>query len=188
MAGQQNGLQDDRSSRLYDMIRILCYLQTSQRQPPGYIVENVPVVSSSSSRTLASMHKIHTSLGVPVFIDAAAVGSRAHHPRLRWTNMALVELLQSVVGRIQRPDAYVSDILDPDRAPRRVYYDDQAPLAVVNRRGEPRRALPTFISFVHSYAFKDNGPGLIWDSTTQEMVEPNADERERAMGFPTGTT
>jgi hypothetical protein len=38
------------------------------------------------------------------------------------------------------------------------------------------------------YAFKDNGPGLVWDSIMQEMVEPNADERERAMGFPTGTT
>jgi hypothetical protein len=44
------------------------------------------------------------------------------------------------------------------------------------------------VSFARSYAFKDNGPGLVWDSTTQEMVEPNADERERAMGFPTGTT
>jgi site-specific DNA-cytosine methylase len=46
MAGQQNGLQDDCSSRFYDMIRILRYLQTSQRQLPGYIVENAPVVSS----------------------------------------------------------------------------------------------------------------------------------------------
>jgi hypothetical protein len=29
---------------------------------------------------------------------------------------------------------------------------------------------------------------LVWDSTTQEIVEPNADERERAMGFSMGTT
>jgi hypothetical protein len=102
--------------------------------------------------------------------------------------MAPAELLQSAVGRIKRPDVYVSDILDPDRAPRRVYHDDQAPLAVVNRKGEPRRALPTLVSFARSYAFKDNGPGLVWESTTQEMVEPNADEWERAMGFPMGTT
>jgi hypothetical protein len=27
------------------------------------------------------MHKIHGILGVPVLIDAAAVGSRAHRPR-----------------------------------------------------------------------------------------------------------
>ena len=38
------------------------------------------------------------------------------------------------------------------------------------------------------YAFKDHGPGLVWNSKTQEMVEPNADKRERAMGFPTCTT
>jgi hypothetical protein len=44
------------------------------------------------------------------------------------------------------------------------------------------------VSFARSYVFKDNGPGLVWDSTIQEMVEPNADENERAMGFPTSTT
>jgi hypothetical protein len=70
---------------------------------------------------------------------------------------------------------YVSDILNPHRAPHRVYHDDQAPLAVVNRKGEPRRALPTLVSFARLYAFKDNGSELV-------------DERERAMGFPTGTT
>jgi hypothetical protein len=165
MVGKQNGLQDDRSSRFYDMIWVLRYLQTSQRRPPGYIVENVLVMSSSRSRTLESMHKIHTILGVLVLIDTAAVGSRAHRPHLWWTNMAPAELLQSAVGRIKRPDAYVSDILDPDRAPRCVYHDDQAPLAIVNYKGEPRRALPTLVSFARSYAFKDNGPGLIWDST-----------------------
>jgi site-specific DNA-cytosine methylase len=164
MAGNQNGLQDGRSSRFYDMVRIIRYLQTSQRRPPGYIVENVPVVSSSRSRTLESMHKIHGILGVPVLIDAAAVGSRAHRPRFWWTNLAPVELLQSAIARTRRPDVYVSDILDPHRTPQRVYHDDQAPLAVVNRKGEPRRAFPTLVSFARSYAFKDNGPGLVWDS------------------------
>ena len=82
----------------------------------------------------------------------------------------------------------MSDILDPYRTPRRVYYDDQAPLVVVNRKREPCRAFPTLVSFACSYAFKDNGLGLVWDSITQEMVEPNTDERERAMGFPTSTT
>jgi GAF domain-containing protein len=69
MAGNQNGLQDSRSSRFYDMIRVICYIQTSQRRPPGYIVENVPVVNSSRSRTLESMYQIHGILGVPVLID-----------------------------------------------------------------------------------------------------------------------
>jgi hypothetical protein len=188
MTGNQNGLQDGRSSRFYDMVCVICYLQTSQRRPLGYIVENVPVVSSSRSRTLESMHKIHGILGVPVLIDVAVVGSRAHHPRFWWTNLAPAKLLQSAIGRTRQPDVYVSDILDLHQTPRRVYHDDQASLAVVNRKGEPCRAFPTLVSFARSYAFKDNGPGLIWDSITQEMVEPNADERERAMGFPTSTT
>jgi hypothetical protein len=113
MAGKQNGLQDGRLSRFHDMIRVMRYLQTSQRRPHGYIVENVPVVSRSRSRTLESMYRIHNILGVPVLIDATAVGSRAHRPRLWWTNLALAELLQSAVGQIKRPDMYVSDILDP---------------------------------------------------------------------------
>jgi site-specific DNA-cytosine methylase len=74
-AGKQNGLQDGRLSRFHDMIRVMCYLQTSQIRPPGYNMENVPVVSSSRSRTLESMYRIHSILGVPVLIDAAAVGS-----------------------------------------------------------------------------------------------------------------
>jgi hypothetical protein len=146
------------------------------------------VVSSSWSRTLESIHRIHNILGMLVLIHAAAVGSRAHRPRLWWTNLAPAELLQLAVGRIKQPDVHVSDILDPHRAPQRVYHDDQAPLAVINCKRELRKALPTLVSFVRSYAFKDNGPGLVWDSTTQEMMEPNADERERAMGFSTGTT
>jgi hypothetical protein len=124
---------------------------------------------------LENMHRIHNIFGVLVLIDAAAVGSRAHRPQLWWTNLAPAELLQSAVGWIKRPDVYVSDILNPHRAPHRVYHDDQAPLAVVNRKGEPRRALPTLVSFARLYAFKDNGSELV-------------DERERAMGFPTGTT
>jgi site-specific DNA-cytosine methylase len=63
MVGNQNGLQDGRSSWFYDMVRVIRYLQTSQRRAPGYIVENVPVVSSSRSRTLESMHKIRGILG-----------------------------------------------------------------------------------------------------------------------------
>jgi hypothetical protein len=49
-------------------------------------------------------------------------------------------------------------------------------------------ALPTFVNFLASHAYKEGGPGLIWDICSQWLVEPNADERERAMGFPIGVT
>jgi hypothetical protein len=61
-------------------------------------------------------------------------------------------------------------------------------MAVVNRMGQPRMALPTFVSFPASHAYREGGPGLIWDTCLQQLVEPNADEREHAMGFPTGMT
>ena len=100
----------------------------------------------------------------------------------------LAKLLQSAFDCTRRPDVYVSDILDPHQTPRCVYHDDQAPLAVINRKREPCRAFSTLVSFAHLYAFKDNGPRLVWDSTTQKMMEPNTHERDRAMGFSTSTT
>ena len=83
----------------------------------GYIVENVPNVSSSRSRMLESMHKIHSILGVPVLIDAAAMGSQAHHLCFWWTNLVPVELLQSTISHTRWPDFYVSNILDPHWTP-----------------------------------------------------------------------
>ncbi len=49
-------------------------------------------------------------------------------------------------------------------------------------------ALPTFVSFPTSHAYREGGLGLVWDTCSQQLVEPNADERKRAMGFPTGVT
>jgi hypothetical protein len=61
-------------------------------------------------------------------------------------------------------------------------------MAVVNRMGQPRMALPTFVSFLASHAYKEGGPGFVWDTCLQQLVKLNANERERAMGFPTGMT
>ena len=42
------------------------------------------------------------------------------------------------------------------------------------------------VNYPGSYVFRDQGPGLVWDTTTQRLEEPQADER--AMGFFIGTT
>jgi hypothetical protein len=49
-------------------------------------------------------------------------------------------------------------------------------------------ALPTFVNFPMSHAYREGGPGLVWDTCLQWLVEPIADERERSMGFPIGVT
>jgi hypothetical protein len=48
--------------------------------------------------------------------------------------------------------------------------------------------LPTFVSFPASHAYREGGLGLVWDTCSQWLVEPNADERECATGFPTRVT
>jgi len=61
-------------------------------------------------------------------------------------------------------------------------------MVVVNLVGQPRMALPTFVSFPTSHAHREGGLGLLWDTYSQQLVEPNLDEREHAMGFPIGVT
>jgi hypothetical protein len=82
----------------------------------------------------------------------------------------------------------VDNILDIGRRSQVVRVVDRSVMAMVNRMGQPRMALPTFVSFPTSHAYREGGLGLVWDSCSQWLVEPNADERERAMGFPIGVT
>ncbi|OAE25150.1 hypothetical protein AXG93_3217s1680 [Marchantia polymorpha subsp. ruderalis] len=65
---------------------------------------------------------------------------------------------------------------------------DRSPMALVNRVGQPQMALPTLVSYLASHAHHDGGSGLLWDNTVHQLVEPNADERERAMRFMTSVT
>jgi len=88
---------------------------------------------------------------------------------------------------LNHPTCLVDDILDPPCHSCAVHHDDQPPLVMVNRVGLPQVALPTFLSFSHSHAFKNGGPRMIWDSRSSIMEEPNVNEREQTMGFLTST-
>ncbi len=82
----------------------------------------------------------------------------------------------------------VDSILDIGRRSQVVRVADRSPMAMVNRMGQPRMALPTFVSFPTSHAYREGGPELVWDTSSQWLVEPIADERKHVMGFPTGVT
>jgi hypothetical protein len=77
----------------------------------------------------------------------------------------------------------VDDILDVGCCSCAVCHDDQPPLVVVNRVGLPCVTLLTLLNFSHFHAFKDGGPWMIWDSHSSNKEEPNAYEKEHAMGF-----
>jgi len=149
-------------------------------------MENVPLLGDIRSHVMASVHQIWSWIGLAILLDATRVGSRAHRPRLWWTNLLPREVLRHAYETVPRSSHLIVDsILDIGRHSQVVKVVDRSPMAMVNRVGQPRMALPTFVSFPASHAYREGGPGLVWDTCLQQLVEPNADEREHVMGFPT---
>jgi hypothetical protein len=188
-AGSGRGLDDPRSGLFADLLRLIQWWITHQSTPPGYIFENVPPLGDTRAKVREDGAYIHHLLGPPTFVDAAALGSYAHRPRWIWSNLVSSATLTSALAQVQRPACrVVTDILDDRRATTMVTKDDEPPLAVVNRVGYDRGAFPTLMCYPGSFAFRAQGPGMVWDDVSQAYEEPSADERERAMGFLTGTT
>ncbi len=99
------------------------------------------------------------------------------------------EVLKQAYETMSRSSHLIVDnILDIGQRSQVVRVADRSPMAMVNRMGQPRMVLPTFFCFPASHAYREGGLGLVWDTCSQRLVEPNADERERAMGFPIGMT
>jgi hypothetical protein len=97
--------------------------------------------------------------------------------------------ISSTLGLVEWPKKrHVDHILNEGRYAQAVVKEDQPPLAFVNQVGQPRMALPTLVSYPRSFAFRDGGPGLVFDTSSQRLKEPCVDEREHAMGFLTSTT
>ena len=188
-AGSGRGLDDPRSGLFADLLRLIQWWITHQSMPPGYIFENVPPLGDTRAKVREDGAYIHHLLGPPTFVDAAALGSYAHRPRWIWTNLASAATLTAALPQVRRPARrLVDDILDDHRISTEVTTNDEPPLAVVNRVGFTRGAFPTLMCYPGSFAFRARGPGMVWDPTSQTYEEPSADERERAMGFLTGTT
>ncbi len=164
-AGHGEGLRDLRSRMFWEMLRVLRHLQTHQACAPTYILENVPLLGDIRSHVMASVHEIRSWIGPAVLLDATKVGSRAHHPRLWWTNLLSMEVLRRAYEIMLRSSHFIVDnILDSGRCSQVVRVVDRSPMAVVNRVGQPRMVLPTFVSFPTSHAYREGGPGLVWDT------------------------
>ena len=188
-AGLGQGLQDPRSGLFWELLRLLRWWQCNQATPIAYIFENVPPMGIVNAQVHNDAHVVCQYLGKPVVVDAAALGSYAHRLRWKWTNLAHMPGISAALKLIQRSDGrQVDHILNVGRYAQPVLQNDQYPLTLVNHVRQPRLALPTLVSFPQSFAFRDGGPGMVFDANTRTLEEPCADERERAMGFLTGTT
>jgi hypothetical protein len=107
------GLRDPRSCMFWEMLRVLCHLQTHQARVPTYILENVPLLGDTRSHVMANVHQIRSWIGPTVLLDAARVGSRAHLPRLWWTNLLPKGVLRRAYETVPRSSHLIVDnILD----------------------------------------------------------------------------
>jgi hypothetical protein len=187
-SGHGQGLADDRSRLFWHLIRILQWWQQHQpHKPVAYIMENVHPLSNVIGQR--DLQVIRHFIGQEVVMDAAGLGSYAHRLRLKWTNLMPAAELQQAYQYITRPSGRTVDsILDPGHESQKVRFNDTAPMATVNWTGGPRYALPTLMARSASHAFRNGQAGLIREVATGRLIEPNANERERAMGFATGTT
>jgi hypothetical protein len=125
----------------------------------------------------------------PLLLNVAQCGSYAHRLRNWWTNLAPLSILQLVLRyTIRDPNLQVSHILDDQSSCQPITRQEKPPWFLTNTIGKPRGVSPTFVSFPGTHAFQGNGPGFVYRHASTAWDEPSLEEKERAMGFQTGTT
>jgi len=192
-AGSGLGINGPRSGTIYELLRIVGTVQQLRsHQPPAYIIENVAFQYHSDQRIAhEQFSKVCHMLGTPVTLDAAQFGSAAHRVRNFWTNLCDPTALQRALAQVRRdPALTVYSVLDPGRHLQRVVTTDRPPRYICNHAGCIMAAWPTLVSYPQSYAFRPGQPGSITYEVGGQRVwdEPNARERERALGYPPEST
>jgi RNase H-like domain found in reverse transcriptase/Reverse transcriptase (RNA-dependent DNA polymerase)/Integrase zinc binding domain/PHD-finger/Integrase core domain/C-5 cytosine-specific DNA methylase len=177
-----------RASLLQHVLRIVTALQQHYTGPPvAYFFENVATQHNFNHPHIRHQvtHELHEQLGLPVEFDAANAGSYAARLRNYWTNLAPQAVHQALCSALHIDhggDLY--DVLQPGRHPMPV----RASEGGFNSRGMVRRIWPTLMSYHQSRSFRAGRPGCVYDSKTDSLTEPNAVERELAMGFEPSCT
>ncbi len=128
-------------------------------------------------------------LGKSLLLDAVQCGSYAHRLCNWWTNLAPLSILQLALRyTIRDPNLQVSHILDDQSSYQPVTREKKPPWFPANIIGKPKGVWPTFVSFPGAHAFQGDRPGLVYCHASATWDEPSPKERERVMGFQTGTT
>jgi hypothetical protein len=194
-AGTGQGLDDARSGLFTELMRVLGELQAlhqTWRHPLGYLIKHVSAGAYKRTRVRAHFEAVRGILGPELVMDAAQLGSPAHRLRAWWTNLERIALLRAALGAQARPaNLFVHQVLGPGRRARQPQSTGVLPWAKVEVPDEPRRALNTFVNYGGSYAFSRGGGGVlacVQADGAATYEEPNAEERELAMGFPRGFT
>ena len=122
-------------------------------------------------------------------VDAARFGSYAHRLRNFWSNLADPGAVQHAAEREQRPPGrWAQSVLDPTATAQAPRYDDKPPFYGCNFVGRALQAFPTLMARLGSYSFREGKQGMVYCTRTGSLRELNPNERERALGYATGST
>lgn len=126
------------------------------------VIEHVAAGTDRRPRVREHYEAVRGLLGPEIVFDAALVGSRAHRLRAWWTNLEGMPLLRAATAKQQRPEGlFVHQVLGKGRKAKPPETTGTPPWACVEKPGEPRRALNTFVSYGGSYAFSRGGGGVL---------------------------
>ena len=187
-----HGRVGERAALLDDVLRVIRYIQEQPHScPMAYVLENVAMQLNFCHGNVRYpvYDELCSRIGSPITFDAVQVGSRAHRLRNYWTNLVEAPRANTVYCNIAMlVKTPLTDILGPGRHPTMVASNEGAPgWTHVNMVAEPRKVFPTFTAFVLSRAFRPSKPGSLFDDV-HGWTEPNAAEREAAMGYTSGAT
>ena len=146
-AGQGKGYYDRRFPFFFDSIRCLNHLIKVQKFPPVFVLENTYPFGDHIKEVQNTTTLIKSFLGFP-----AVVGSTAHRVRCLWTNSLASNILELAIPDVPNLPP-LGKIMEPHHRPNQVLIDDKPPFTPVNKIGQPRRALPTLMSYPGSYQF-----------------------------------
>ena len=191
-AGSGKGPNGSRSTLIVAVTAIIHHMQ--QRAETAYLLENAAMQYNWKDKELweSILEWLNQHLGKNIWLDAARFGSGAHRLRNFWTNLRDPIALQQAINRTHREPMDIKEALE-DATPNEVYAPDRYPWYPRNIAGQARIAMPTFVSYPGSRAFRwqDDpsdqnkgqrpGPGMV---LTNKGVwrEPLAREKLRMMG------
>jgi hypothetical protein len=188
-SGQAQGHRDPRSAVFLDMIHLV-QLIIRRHGNCGWMFENVDATDHPDLRVRQEYNEVvKGALGQGIAFDAIAVHSYAHRHRRFWTNPIPSSLLHEMVKKRfekRSPVQTVQEVLGPRRLAQKAQHAGAPGPHSVNIVGQTLRAFATFVTFKDSHAYTAGAQSLV--VTRSGLEAPTADERERAMGFSTGTT
>jgi hypothetical protein len=190
-AGSGRGLRGSRSSSYFPLRQLVQQLQEACSPPLGYLLENTAFRYNFNYPAMGrqTYSRVCAELGDAVTADAAQFGSYAHRLRHYWSNLYHTAEMEAALEQVQRPPGLlVQHILDPGRSVADATNPEPPPYYRCNTANQPLSCLPTLVAFVGSHSHRPGRAGAVTVQGQQQQSELNPDERERAMGYQTGTT